>query len=55
MQPTMTMTVTATATDDADDAPENKASLAEKILMMTGEELALFIYLAKKELGLRFD
>lgn len=55
MQPTMTMTITATATDGADDAPENKAALAEKILMMTGEELELFIYLAEKELGLRFD
>lgn len=52
MQPTMTMT---TATADADDAPEDKNALAEKILLMTGEELALFIYLAEKELGLRFD
>ena len=53
MQPTMTMTTTATA--DADDAPEDKNALVEKILLMTGEELALFIYLAEKELGLRFD
>lgn len=53
MQPTMTMTTTATA--DVDDAPENKNALAEKILSMTAEELALFIYLAKKELDLQFD
>ncbi len=52
MQPTMTMTTTAT---DGADAPEDKTALAEKILMMTGEELALFIYLAEKELDLRFD
>ena len=54
MQPTMTMTITATATDGA-DAPEDKNALAEKILVMTREELELFIYLAEKELGLRFD
>ena len=53
MQPTMTMT-TATATDGA-DAPEDKDALASKILSMTREELMLFIYLAEKELGLRFD
>lgn len=53
MQPTMTMT-TATATDGA-DAPEDKEALASKILSMTGEELALFICLAERELGLRFD
>ena len=54
MQPTMTMTYIATATDGA-AALENKNALAEKILSMTAEELALFIYLAEKELGLRFD
>ena len=53
MQPTMTMT-TATATDGA-DAPEDKETLASKIFSMTREELVLFIYLAEKELGLRFD
>lgn len=54
MLPTMTMTTTATATDGA-DAPEDKNALAEKILLMTAEELAIFIYLAEQELGLRFD
>ena len=53
MLPTMTMT-TATATDGA-NAPNPKQQLAKKILTMTAEELALFIYLAEKELGLRCD
>ena len=54
MLPTMTMTTEATATDAA-DAPNEKEKLASKILSMTAEELALFIYLAGQELGLRFD
>ena len=54
MQPTMTMTSTSGVTDGA-DAPEDKNALVEKMLMMNAEELALFIYLAGQELGLRFD
>lgn len=51
MQPTMTMTDTATGAD----APNRREQLAEKILSMTAEELALFICLVEREFGLRCD
>ena len=51
MQPTMTMTDTAAGAN----APNMREQLANKIQSMTAEELSLFIYLAEKELGLRFD
>ena len=54
MQPTMTMTELATATDGA-NALNPRQQLAEKILSMTAEELALFICLVERELGLRCD
>ena len=53
--PTMTMTKETTATDADNQVSPEKFALAEKILSMTAEELALFIYLAEKELGLQFD
>lgn len=52
---TMTMTREATAADADNRTAPDRCALAEKILSMTTEELALFIYLAEKELGLRFD
>ena len=52
---TMTMTREAAAAETDSQASPEKIALAEKILSMTAEELALFIYLAEKELGLRFD
>ena len=48
-------TMTTSTVTDGVDAPEDKEALANKILSMTGEETMLFIYLAEKEHGLRFD
>lgn len=51
MQPVVTRTTNIQETI----APDDGDDLAGKIMAMSKDELLLFIFLAKKELGLQFD
>lgn len=49
------LNTTSVPTTDVPDEISCREQLVSKITSMTADELKLFIYLAEKELGLRFD